>query len=95
MAEQKQLNFSDELRQEYERQLRNIRSLRQLYEERQKAERKEKDELASQLDDAKLQLQNEQKRVRWDIKIFMYIDQSINCFWLFSISVISKNASKN
>lgn len=54
--------LSEDLRREYERQMHNIRSLRILYEERQRAERKEKEELAAQLDDAKKDLEGAQAK---------------------------------
>lgn len=57
--------LSDDLRQEYERQLRNIRNLRTLYEERQRADKRQKEELSSQLDDAKRDLEAANKKTRW------------------------------
>lgn len=67
----KEMNvLSDDLRREYERQLRNIRSLRTLYEERQRAEKKEKEKLESQLDDAKKDLEGaEAKKVELEERI--------------------------
>ncbi|XP_018575529.1 myosin-10 [Anoplophora glabripennis] len=56
--------LSQDLRNEYERQLQNIRNLRTLYEERQRVHKREKDELVSQLDDVRKELATEQTRVR-------------------------------
>lgn len=67
----KEMNvLSEDLRREYERQLRNIRNLRTLYEERQRAERKEKENLESQLDDVKKDLEGvEAKKVELEERI--------------------------
>lgn len=67
----KEMNvLSDDLRREYERQLRNIRSLRVLYEERQRAEKKEKEKLESELDDARKDLEEaEAKKVELEERI--------------------------
>lgn len=54
--------LSEDLRKEYERQIENMRNLRLLYEERQRAERREKEEIASQLADVKKDLEREQKK---------------------------------
>ncbi|XP_057661706.1 uncharacterized protein LOC130897114 isoform X1 [Diorhabda carinulata] len=54
--------LSEDLRKEYERQIENMRNLRLLYEERQRAERKEKEELRSQLADVKKDLEHEQMK---------------------------------
>ncbi|KAJ8919700.1 hypothetical protein NQ315_006228 [Exocentrus adspersus] len=54
--------LSQDLREEYERQLQNIRNLRSLYEERQRVHKREKEELVSQLDDAKKELAAEQTK---------------------------------
>lgn len=54
--------LADELRKEYERQLKNIRSLRALYEERERVDRREKQNLIGVLDDTKKLLQNEEKK---------------------------------
>nr|XP_023023381.1 myosin heavy chain, striated muscle [Leptinotarsa decemlineata] len=54
--------FSQDMRNEYERQMANIRNLRILYEERQRVERREKQELISQLDDIKKELQAEKEK---------------------------------
>lgn len=64
LAEREADMLSRDLREEYERQLQNIRNLRTLYEERQRVHRREKDELVSQLDDAKKELASEQTKVR-------------------------------
>lgn len=56
--------LSEDLKQEYERQLRNIRNLRTLYEERQRADKREKEELTSQLEEAKRDLEIEQSKIR-------------------------------
>lgn len=56
--------LSDDLRQEYERQLRNIRNLRTLYEERQRADKRQKEELTSQLEDAKRDLETANNKAR-------------------------------
>ncbi|CAG9816371.1 unnamed protein product [Phaedon cochleariae] len=54
--------LSQELRNEYERQLANIRNLRTLYEERQRMERREKADLMSTMEDVKKELEEEQKK---------------------------------
>lgn len=54
--------LSEDLRREYERQLRNIRNLRTLYEERQRVEKKEKEKLESQLDDVKRDLEESEAK---------------------------------
>ncbi|XP_023023381.2 uncharacterized protein [Leptinotarsa decemlineata] len=54
--------LSQDMRSEYERQMANIRNLRILYEERQRVERREKQELISQLDDIKKELQAEKEK---------------------------------
>lgn len=65
MLTEKEAEFlSNDLRQDYERQLNNIRSLRVLYEERQRADRREKDILREQIDDIKKDLEEEQKTSR-------------------------------
>ncbi|KAJ8982154.1 hypothetical protein NQ317_011300 [Molorchus minor] len=64
LAEREMDILSHNLRSEYERQLENIKNLRSLYEERQRAEKREKQELASKLDDANRELQAEQNKVR-------------------------------
>lgn len=56
--------LSQDLKNEYERQLQNIRNLRTLYEERQRVHKREKDELVSLLDDVRKELAAEQTRVR-------------------------------
>lgn len=62
LAEKEIQLLSKNLRSEYERQMANIRDLRALYEERQRAAHREKDELVSQLDDAKKELEEEQNK---------------------------------
>lgn len=58
----KEVNIlSQDLRSEYERQLQNIRNLRSLYEERQAADRREKQTLLRQLEDVKKELESEKK----------------------------------
>lgn len=54
--------LSDDLRQEYERQLRNIRDLRALYEDRQRADRREKQNLQTQIEELKKNVEDEQKK---------------------------------
>ncbi|XP_072399840.1 uncharacterized protein [Diabrotica undecimpunctata] len=54
--------LSQDLRAEYEKQIANMRNLRLLYEERQRLERKEKEELTSQLADVAKDLEQEQKK---------------------------------
>ncbi|GLV46664.1 uncharacterized protein CBL_11493 [Carabus blaptoides fortunei] len=62
LAQREASMLSTNLREEYERQLRNIRALRTLYEQRQAAAKAERDLLASQLSDAKNSLEDEQKK---------------------------------
>lgn len=64
LAQREASMLSTNLREEYERQLRNIRALRTLYEQRQAAAKAERDILASQLSDAKNSLEDEQKKNR-------------------------------
>ncbi|CAG9855965.1 unnamed protein product [Phyllotreta striolata] len=60
----KEMNvMSDGLRQEYERQIANMKRLKDLYEERRRAERREKDEISSQLQDAKKDLELQNKKI--------------------------------
>ncbi|XP_022902104.2 putative leucine-rich repeat-containing protein DDB_G0290503 [Onthophagus taurus] len=54
--------LSDDLRQEYERQLQNIKDLRILYQERQRVDTREKDNLKSQIEDLKKLLEETQKK---------------------------------
>ncbi|KAG5879174.1 hypothetical protein JTB14_037432 [Gonioctena quinquepunctata] len=54
--------LSQDMKNEYERQLSNIRNLRVLYEERHRVERREKLELASQLEEAKKEIQAEMEK---------------------------------
>ncbi|KAI4469633.1 hypothetical protein MML48_1g13324 [Holotrichia oblita] len=54
--------LSDDLRQEYERQLRNIRDLRILYEDRQRIDKREKQNLQTQIEELKKTLEDEQKK---------------------------------
>lgn len=54
--------LAQDLRREYERQLRNIRNLRALYEERERVDRNEKQNMASLLEDTKKLLQNEENK---------------------------------
>ncbi|GJQ83729.1 hypothetical protein Trydic_g20605 [Trypoxylus dichotomus] len=54
--------LSDDLRQEYERQLRNIRDLRILYEDRQRVDRREKQNLQTQIEELKKSIEDEQKK---------------------------------
>ncbi|KRT79200.1 hypothetical protein AMK59_8292, partial [Oryctes borbonicus] len=54
--------LSDDLRQEYERQLRNIRDLRILYEDRQRVDRREKQNLQTQIEELKKNIEDEQKK---------------------------------
>lgn len=56
--------LSEDLRQEYERQLRNIRNLRTLYEERQRADKRAKEELATQLEECKRDLETANNKSR-------------------------------
>ncbi|RZC40126.1 Macoilin domain containing protein [Asbolus verrucosus] len=51
--------LSQDLRSEYEKQLQNIRNLRIFYEERQRADRKEKEEMRKVLDETKGELVEE------------------------------------
>lgn len=59
LAEKETEILSDNLREEYERQLNNIRNLRKLYEDRQIADRKEKENLLAQIEDLKQKLEFE------------------------------------
>ncbi|KAF7282782.1 hypothetical protein GWI33_001930 [Rhynchophorus ferrugineus] len=54
--------LSKDLRQEYERQLQSIRNLRTLYEERQRSDHREKEELKRSLEEVKKELEEEQKK---------------------------------
>lgn len=54
--------LSQDLREEYERQLQNIRNLRQLYEERHRVNKLEKDELMAKLEECKKDLEEEQTK---------------------------------
>lgn len=63
LAEREVSMMSTDLKDEYERQIENIRSLRALYEQRQAATKAERDLMASQLTDAKNNLENEQKKI--------------------------------
>ncbi|CAH0545844.1 unnamed protein product [Brassicogethes aeneus] len=54
--------LSQDLREEYERQLLNIRNLRQLYEERHRANKLEKEELATKLEETTKELEDEHKK---------------------------------
>ena len=56
--------LSDDLRQEYERQLKNIRNLKALYEERQRVDKREKENLQSQLDEWKTKTEDIEKKDR-------------------------------
>lgn len=65
LAEREVSMLSTNLKVEYERQLENIRSLRAVYEHRQAATKAEKDLMASQLTEAKNNLETEQKKIRY------------------------------
>lgn len=54
--------LSQDLRAEYQRQLQNIRNLRVIYEDRQRADRIEKEQMKDLLDETKKQLEDEKKR---------------------------------
>ncbi|KAK9693092.1 hypothetical protein QE152_g34433 [Popillia japonica] len=54
--------LSDDLRREYERQLRNIRDLRILYEDRQRIDKREKQNLQTQIEELKKTIEDEQKK---------------------------------
>ncbi|XP_017786049.1 PREDICTED: uncharacterized protein PFB0145c isoform X1 [Nicrophorus vespilloides] len=54
--------MSDGLREEYERQLRNIRNLRVLYEERQRIDKKDKEHLQTQLEETQKLVEEEQNK---------------------------------
>lgn len=61
----KEMNIlSQDLRMEYERQLQSIRNLRTLYEERQRNDHKQKQELRKLLDETKKELESEQNKNR-------------------------------
>ncbi|XP_030767729.1 cingulin [Sitophilus oryzae] len=61
----KEMNIlSQDLRQEYERQLASIRNLRTLYEDRQRSDHKEKEELKKLLEDCKKEFEAEQNKSR-------------------------------
>lgn len=62
LAEKEIQLLSKTLRSEYERQMANIRDLRSLYEERQRAAIREKEEIASKMNDAKKELEDEQNK---------------------------------
>lgn len=53
---------AENLRKEYERQLKNIRSLRTLYEERERVDRREKQNMLGIIEETKKLLQNEQNK---------------------------------
>lgn len=59
MAERELLMMSENLRQEYDRQLANIRNLRALYEERARISAAEKENLHRQLDTSRAELNSE------------------------------------
>lgn len=65
LAERELQAFSDDLRKEYERQLQNIKQLRNLYEERQKADKAAKDQLKTQLEEAKNDLKVQEDKNRY------------------------------
>nr|CAI5853435.1 unnamed protein product [Callosobruchus analis] len=59
--QEKEMNIlSQDLRQEYERQLENMRSLRTLYQERSRIEKLEREQMQSQLEETKKQMEREQ-----------------------------------
>ncbi|VEN41292.1 unnamed protein product, partial [Callosobruchus maculatus] len=61
--QEKEMNIlSQDLRQEYERQLENMRSLRTLYQERSRIEKLEREQMQSQLDETKKQIEQEQNK---------------------------------
>nr|CAH7742815.1 unnamed protein product [Callosobruchus chinensis] len=61
--QEKEMNIlSQDLRQEYERQLENMRSLRTLYQERSRIEKLEREQMQSQLEDTKKQMEQEQNK---------------------------------
>lgn len=62
MSERETKMLSENLRGEYERQLTNIRNLKALYEERQRADRREKDALKSRLEESQKEVEDEQKK---------------------------------
>lgn len=54
--------LAEDLRREYERQLRNIRNLRALYEERERVDKKEKESMSALVEETKKALENEQNK---------------------------------
>lgn len=54
--------LSDNLRQEYERQLKNIKQLKVLYEERQAADKTEKDRLKGELEESTSALNTQENK---------------------------------
>lgn len=62
LAERELKIMSDSLRQEYDKQLANIRALRQLYEERQRVAVAERENLERQISIKKDELLTEQER---------------------------------
>ncbi|XP_044256866.1 probable DNA double-strand break repair Rad50 ATPase [Tribolium madens] len=54
--------LSQDLKAEYEKQLQNIRNLRIVYEERQRADKKQKDELKNLVEEVKKELQDEKEK---------------------------------
>lgn len=53
---------AESLRKEYERQLKNIRNLRALYEERERMDRREKQNMLAIIEETKKLLQSEQNK---------------------------------
>ncbi|EEZ99674.1 uncharacterized protein LOC107397693 [Tribolium castaneum] len=54
--------LSQDLKAEYEKQLQNIRNLRIFYEERQRADKKQKEEMKKLLEEVKIDLQDEKNK---------------------------------
>lgn len=54
--------LAEDLRREYERQLRNIRNLRALYEERERVDKREKESMSALVEETKKALENEQNK---------------------------------
>lgn len=62
MAEREARLMSENLRREYDRQLNNIRNLRALYDERQRINAAEKENLNRQLDTKRAELDGETEK---------------------------------
>lgn len=62
LADREMTLQSETLRKEYERQLKNIRSLRALYEERERVDKREKQNMLAIIEETKKLLQDEQNK---------------------------------